>query len=46
MPATRRPLVQNPGCAPIYKAELIKYSTKSAGTYVGIAWNNYDPHAE
>ena len=34
------------GAGEIYKAELIKYSANSAGTYVGIAWNNYDPNAE
>ena len=30
----------------VYKAELRKVSTNSTGTYVGIAWNNYDPNAE
>jgi hypothetical protein len=29
-----------------YKVELIKLVTTAAGTYVGIAWNNYDPNAE
>ena len=30
----------------VYKVELLKYQTNSAGTYLGIAWNNYDPTQE
>ena len=30
----------------VYKAELVKGSVNAAGTYVGIAWNNYDPSSE
>jgi len=30
----------------VFKAELRKISANAAGTYVGIAWNNYDPNAE
>ena len=30
----------------VYKVELLKYTTNSAGTYLGIAWNNYDPSQE
>jgi hypothetical protein len=29
-----------------YKAEIFKASANSAGTFVGIAWNNYDPNVE
>jgi hypothetical protein len=29
-----------------YKAEIIKNATVATGTYVGIAWNNYDPNSE
>src|SRR5262245_28969568 len=29
-----------------YKVELRKYVTNSTGTYVGLAWNNYDPNLE